>query len=323
MTVTAVSSPRMKLANVVRGRIQKPIRLLVYGVDGIGKSTFAAGAPAPIFVGVEDGTATLDVPRFPEPHSWLEGLAAIDELEVGDHDFRTVVIDTLDWLEPMCWSQVVGVGKRTRDGVLIETIEDIPYGKGYASALDEWRILLSRLDRLRAVRGMNTILLAHAWIRTFRNPDGEDFDRYELKLHTKAASLIREWCDAVLFATHEQYTHAKTKRDKAKGVSTGARILHTQRRAAFDAKNRHNLPETIALDYEALEEAIAAGVPEPPEVLKERIEGMLEGASADLATRVRRAVTAADGNAATLARIVNKLAAQTTTTQPQTQETGT
>lgn len=311
---------RMNLANIIRGRLTKPLRLLVYGVDGIGKSTFAAGAPSPVFVGVEDGTATLDVPRFPEPRTWFDMLAALDELEAGDHPFRTVVVDTLDWLEPLCWIQVVGVGRRTRDGVLIENIEDIPYGKGYNAALDEWRVLLARLDRLRDVRGMHSILLAHASIRTFRNPDGEDFDRYELKLHAKAAGLIREWSDAVLFATHEQYTNKKDKRSPAKGVSTGARIMHTERRAAFDAKNRHNLPEILPLDYGALEEAIAAGVPEPPDTLRARIATMLEGREGSIAERVRAAVTKAGDDAPQLARIANKLAAQVPS-QPNTETT--
>jgi len=96
---------------------------------------------------------------------------------------------------------------------------------------------------------MHVVLLAHGWIKGFKNPDGEDYDRYELKLHPKAGGLLKEWCDAVLFANYETLTHETNGRNK--GVSTGARVLHTQRRAAWDAKNRYDLPHTIPLSWEA------------------------------------------------------------------------
>lgn len=307
---------RMALANVVRGRLSKPIRICVYGVDGIGKSTFAAGAPAPVFIGAEDGTSTIDVARFPEPKTWRELLAALDELEYGEHSYQTVVLDTLDWIEPLCWVQVVGVGKHTRNGALIESIEDFDYGKGFSAALDEWRVALSRLDRLREVKGMHVVLLAHSWIKTFKNPDGEDFDRHEMKLHKSAASLVREWCDVVLFATHEQYTHKNDKRARAKGISTGARVLHTQRTAAFDAKNRHNLPDTLPLEYEAFDEAVIAGMPAPPEVLRARIAELLKTADDALRARVQAALDKSP-DAATLARIANRLSAEITIKQPE------
>lgn len=305
---------RMSLANIVRGPIAKPIRLLVYGVDGIGKTTLAAGAPSPIFIGVEDGTATLDVPRFPEPKVWADLHFAIDELGKPDHTHRTVVIDTLDWLEPLCWTHVC-TGKRNKAGKLIETIEDFDYGRGYGAALDEWRVLLARLDRLRNTRGMGIVLLAHASIRQFKNPEGEDYDRYELKLNAKASGLIREWSDAVLFATHETYTHQKDKNAPTKGISTGARIMHTTRRAAFDAKNRHSLPETLPLDWQSLEDAIAVGQTASPELLVTRIRAQLEGASEDLRARVEAAIAKAGGNAGELARVANKLAAQMSITK--------
>jgi len=298
----------MAIASVTRGPVVKPLRLLVYGVDGIGKTTFAAGAPSPVFIGLEDGTATLDVPRFPEPQSWLEVLAAVDELASVDHGYKTLAIDTLDWLEPLCWSHVVGSGKRTKDGKLIDSIEGFEYGKGYTAALDEWRVLLAKRDRLRSSRGMTTILVAHAWIKLFNNPSGENYDRYEIKLNAKAGSLVREWSDAVLFATHEDHTYG-TKGERKKGISTGARILHTTRRPAFDAKNRHDLPETIPLDWPAFAEAVAAGQVADPNVLRARIGALLEDADDKLRERVNAAVKLAGEDAGQLARIANKLAA--------------
>jgi hypothetical protein len=309
----------MKLANVVRGRLTKPLRITVYGVDGIGKSTFAAQAPAPVFIGVEDGTATLDVPRFPEPTTLREVHAAVDELEFTEHAYRTLVVDTLDWLEPMIWTSIVGVGKRTDKGKLIESINDFGFAAGLHAAKDEFRVLCSRFDRLRALKGMSIILLAHAHVRTFRNPAGDDFERYQLKLDERAAGLVREWSDIVLFATHELYTHKANKHARAKGISTGARFLYTTRTAAYDAKNRHNLPEAIPLDFESFTDAVAAGVPEPKSVTLARIAALLEGADEPLRARVQAAL-AKDPDPATLARIANKLTAQLSTqTQPESE----
>lgn len=314
-TARLAAGARMTLGNVITGTVRKPMRLLVYGVDGIGKSTLAASAESPIFIGAEDGTSTLSVARFPEPRTWAEALDAVRELERAKHEYETLVIDTLDWLEPLCWAKIVGVGRRNKDGSAIESIGDIAYGTGYSAALDDWRELCSLLDSLRHARGMQIVLIAHAWIKRFSNPEGEDFDRFQIKLNDKAQGLLREWCDAVLFATHEQYTH-KPKGDKtakAKGVSTGARVMHTQRSAAFDAKNRYNLPPVLPLDWQALREAIDAGVPAPPDTLRARIAAQLESSDDEsLKTRVRAAVTAAADDAGKLSRIHNKLAAQLT-----------
>ena len=181
---------RMSLVGVVQGRVQKPIRALVWGVEGIGKSTFGSNAPSPIFLGAEDGTTELDVARFPEPTSWQDVFDAVTELTTAEHAYRTLVLDTLDWLEPLNWEHVCAKGDGR--GKRIASIEDFGYGKGYAAALDEWRRLLSAIERLRNTRHMNVVLLAHGWIKPFKNPDGPDYDRHELKLHPKAGGLLKE-----------------------------------------------------------------------------------------------------------------------------------
>lgn len=311
--VSARAPRRMTIANIVGGPVLKPLRLLLYGVDGVGKSTFASGSDAPVFIGLEDGTSTLDVKRFPEPADWLEVLSALDELATADHPYRTVVIDTLDWLEPLCWAFICA-GKRDKAGKPVETIEDFGFGKGYIAALDAWRVLLSKLDRLRSERGMAIILIAHSWIKPFKNPTGEDYDRFEIKIHKGAAGLVREWADAVLFATHETHTYQKDKQAPVKGISTGARVMWTQRRAAFDAKNRHDLPETLPLDWSSYAEAVAARQPLDPALLVKQIEGLLADQDPELQTRVRAAI-AADGSASALARVLNKLSAMLTIAQ--------
>lgn len=296
----------MSLAKVVRGKLAKPLRVLIYGIEGVGKSSFAAGAPDPIFIGAEDGTSELDVARFPEPSGFADALEAAAELTSAPHQYKTLVIDTLDWLEPMVWAHTCAV-KRDKFGKPFPDIEAFGYGKGYAAALDYWRQLTAVLERMRAARDMHVVLVAHTWIKPFKNPAGEDFDRFEMKLHARAAGLMREWCDAVLFATHE--THTYESGGRTKGISSGARVIHTERCAAFDAKNRYDLPDTLPLDWGSFAEAVAAHRPADPSQLTARIARMLElvPAAHPLHARVQSAMAAAAEDAAELARIANKL----------------
>lgn len=297
----------MSLAKVVSGRLVKPIRVLIYGVEGVGKSSFAAAAPSPIFLGAEDGTSELDVARFPEPRTWDDALEAIAELTVAEHAYKTLALDTLDWLEPLCWERVCR-GKKDKAGKKIESIEDFGYGKGYTAALDQWRLLLAALERLRNARQMHMVLIAHSQIKDFKNPSGDDFDRYQLKLHQKAGGLVREWCDAVLFAQHETFTAEKDGR--VRGISSGARIIHTERTAAWDAKNRYDLPEKLPLDWESFDEAVQAHRPADPVTMRSRIASLLEQTSDnDVIVRVQAATLKAGDDAAQLARIQSKLTA--------------
>lgn len=239
----APSGPkRMSLGAVIKGRIAQPLRVVVYGVEGIGKSSFAAGAPTPIFLGAEDGTAQLDVARFPSPQNWQDALDAVRELETAEHDYGTLVIDTLDWLEPILWSHICVRDKEPN-------IETYGFGKGYNAAFDEWRVFVAALERMRKAHPMHVVMIAHSWVKTFKNPGGADFDRYEMKLNAKAAGLVKEWADCVLFANYETFTSKDDRTKRVKGVDTGARLLYTQRRASYDAKNRHSLPEEMPLDW--------------------------------------------------------------------------
>jgi hypothetical protein len=287
----------------VRGKLTAPLRLVLYSTDGLGKSTFASNAPAPIFIGAEDGTAQLDVARMPDVATWDDILESVEELATTEHGFQTLVLDTADWAEPLCWAHVAKAAKK-------ENIEDLAYGKGYAAALDQWRVLLSKMERARA-RGMHIIILAHSIIRTFKNPVQEvgDFDRWEMKLHTKASGLLREWADVVLFGSYETFTVTDDKK-RTRGISTGARLVHTERTAAYDAKNRHALPPTLPLDWEAFAGAVAAHQPASPAKLRERIAALLENAPEELRVRVNAAVAKAGDDAALLARIENKLSAE-------------
>lgn len=233
------------LSNIRRGKIAAPYKALVYGVEGIGKSTFGADADAPVFLCAETGTENLDVDRLPEPKAWSDVLASIHALQSEPHDYLTLVIDTLDWLEPLLWDHVCAQNKW-------KTIEDPGYGKGYVAALNEWRLFLRLLEDLRTSRRMNILMLAHSLVRRVNPPDMEPFDRYSLKIHEKAASLCREWCDAVLFARFEVVTSKAKDARVARGYSTGERELRTVYTASYDAKNRWGLPDPLPLSFDAL-----------------------------------------------------------------------
>jgi hypothetical protein len=234
-----------RLDTIERGPDIRPRRILIYGTHGIGKTTFAAMAESPVFIRTEDGLGALEVDRFPLCTSWGDVLACLDSLIAGKHDYRTVVIDSLDWLERLILAETC----RRRQ---VESIEEIPYGKGYVHALVHWREVLSRLDRLRHERGMQSILIAHAGIERFQNPETESYDRYVPRLQKHASFLVQEWADEVLFAAwrvHTKSTLERFDRRRIQGIGTGMRVLRTTERPSHVAKNRLGLPEEIALDY--------------------------------------------------------------------------
>lgn len=294
---------RMKLDAVKTGRLDVPIKVLLYGVEGIGKSTFGAQAPNPIFLCAESGTAQLDVARFPEARGWEDVMDAVATLTNEEHAYKSLVVDTVDWAEPLCWEYVCR-------GAKCSSIEDLGYGKGYVKALDEWRLFLRALERLMATKRTNIVLLAHSQVKTFKNPEGDDYDRYSLKMHEKAGGLIKDWCDDVLFAKHETFTVGKKDgKDTRKAVSDGARVVHTSRMAAWDAKNRNSLPDTMPLSWDEYFAAVKAHAPKSVEDLRAQIEAAIAQlpASVDDATKekVRASVETNRDDAIKLSAMLN------------------
>lgn len=298
------TAKRAMLASVTRGRIVKPYRIVVYGPEGVGKSTFAAAAPNPVFLGAEDGTSELDVTRLPQPRDWSDANAAVDELRHEPHNFGTLAVDTLDWMEPLCWQEVCDEAKKPN-------IEALGYGKGYLAALDKWREFLGKLTDLRDARSMYIVLLAHSQIRTFRNPEDEDFDRFEMKLHGKSAGLIREWCDALLFANYE--TLAYKSGDRVRGVSSGARFIHTERRPAFDAKNRQGLPSQLPLSWDDFIAAAKIGAPLSVEALNEQLAELMQKVDGGTREKAVGWLAKAGDDAQKLAQIADRLRAKVDT----------
>ena len=235
------------LTQVQSGKMAAPRRATLYGTHGVGKSSWGAQAPKPIFIQTEDGLGQVDCDRFPLAGKYADVIATLSELYSEKHPYQTVVLDTLDWLEQLIWAEVC-----RRKGV--ENIEDIGYAKGYVFALTHWREILDGLDALRNDRGMTVVLIAHSKIDRFENPETETYDRYTPRLHKHACAMVCEWSDEVLFATYRVHTKQTDEgfgRKKARGVGTGERIVWTTERPAHVAKNRLDLPDELPLDWNA------------------------------------------------------------------------
>jgi hypothetical protein len=260
------------MIEITTGKQQKPYRILLYGVEGIGKTTFAAGAPAPIFISTEGGTSHVDVARFAPPKTtWSTVLASVEQLRNDKHDFKTLIIDTINWLEPIVWDSVCAANKW-------QSIDAPDWGKGYFAACDQWRVLMVALEQLQAEKDMHVIQLGHCHVRAQRNPHMPDFDRIELSMHKRAAGLLKQWNEAVLFADYETLTHEQDRR--VKSIESGKRLVHTNWRAAHDAKNRYNLPDTFELGeagegWANFEAAVKAGQPQTLAELKKDYTALL------------------------------------------------
>lgn len=237
------------LKSIKRNTAMAAPRIMVYGVEGIGKSTFAAGSPNPIFILTEDGLGSLDVAHFPLAQSFADVLDALSSLYTEQHDYQTVALDSLDWLETMIW----------RDIESKHDAKDLAYGKGAVIAADKWREVLDGFNALRNDKGMSVILIAHTTIKRFDSPETEPYDRYQPKLQDRSNALIREWCDAVLFANYKTIVKKDDvgfNKSVARGISTGERLLYTTERPAYMAKNRYSLPDSIPLSWEAFTSSI-------------------------------------------------------------------
>jgi hypothetical protein len=235
----------ISLASLRTSTSLTPPRLLTYGVAGVGKTLFATSAPRPAVIQTEDGLGAISASTFGVLRSFDEVMEAISSLYSEPHDFQTVVVDSLDWLEPLIWQHTSQLHNQPN-------IEAFGYGKGYAAAADTWRSFLEGLNALRDERGMAVILLAHAEIKRFDSPETEPYDRYQPKLHRSASALVQEHVDAVLFANYRVTTlksDAGFGKKVVRGVSGGDRLLHTVERPAFLAKNRFGLPETLPLSW--------------------------------------------------------------------------
>jgi 5'-3' exonuclease len=245
------------MSKIVTERTRGPLKILAYGPEGVGKTRFGAFSVKPIFLCAENGLSAPDlrnVPSFPAPDSWSDVMDAIKFLTTTEHDHKTLVVDSLDWLHQHARAAIC-----KRENMSPSQYED--YGRGEKHAFELWVQLMNAIAELQEKRGMHVIMIAHSSMETFQNPQGEDFVRYQLALSKKAAERWKQWPDFLLFMSQEMFTK-KSKDDKSsKGIIGDYRIF-TQRSAAYDAKNRINLPGEIAYETENPWRPFAAAVRE-------------------------------------------------------------
>ena len=265
------------LSHLRKGRISAPLRVLCYGAEGVGKSTFAAGAPKPLWLGAEGGTGHLDVDRLPEPKAWADVMSSLSDVRREGHDYRTLVVDPLGWLEPLCWAEVTkGVG----------TIESAAggYGKGYVAAHMLWRQMLQELDAIWTERSMAIVLLAHATIEQHPNPSGATWPMWQPALHKLPRGSFAQWVDHVLFAQVETVA-LKGEDKRTLGQATGVRVLHAAPCGGWLAKSR-GLPDVMPLAWSSLVEAEDRAT-----AMRAELAELLADMPEDYASRARVAAT--------------------------------
>ncbi len=251
--------------NITRGKIPSAKKICVYGVEGVGKSTFASYFPDPIFIDTEDSTKELDVARFDKPTSWEMLLQQVRYVIDHPEICKTLVVDTLDWAEKLCIKSVCA--KFQKSG-----LESFDYGKGYTFVYESFGELLNLLSEITN-RGIHVVLTAHAATKRREQPDEfGTYDCWGLKLidspKCSVANMVKEYVDILLFVNYKVMVVAADDKGKKHKAQGGKRVMYTSHHPCWDAKNRLGLPEELPLDFSALAQYISKGAapsaPPPP-----------------------------------------------------------
>ena len=241
----------ISLASLNRLSAPKPPRIVIYGPHGIGKNSFAGSAPRPVLINIEDGHPSgQPIDAFPKAENFQDVMDAMAALYAELHDFETLVVDSLDWLEPLVWAETVRRNNVANPSKPWASIEDAGYGRGFVATLDVWREYLDAINALRNDKGMAVIQTAHAEVKRFDSPETEPFDRYQIKLHEKAAAIVQEQCDIVAFGNYRvsiSKSDVGFNKKVARAVGGAQRVVFLEERPAFHAKNRYSLPASVDL----------------------------------------------------------------------------
>ena len=242
----------MNQLKIHTGKAGGALKVVVYGPEGIGKSTLAAHFPRPVFIDTEGSTRHMDVSRTDKPSSWTMLMEQVQYVRSDPGVCSTLVIDTADWAEQLCIASICADKK-------LSGIEDMGYGKGYVYLAEEFGRLLNVLEEIVG-RGVHVVLTAHAMMRKFEQPDEMGaYDRWELKLQKKTSALVKEWSDLLLFANYKTLSVAADDKGKKFKAQGGRRVIYTSHHPCWDAKNRLGLPEELPLDFSALAQYIGTG----------------------------------------------------------------
>ena len=242
----------MNQLKIHTGKAGGALKVVVYGPEGIGKSTLAAHFPRPVFIDTEGSTRHMDVSRTDKPSSWTMLMEQVQYVRSDPGVCSTLVIDTADWAEQLCIASICADKK-------LSGIEDMGYGKGYVYLAEEFGRLLNLLEEIVG-RGVHVVLTAHAMMRKFEQPDEMGaYDRWELKLQKKTSALVKEWSDLLLFANYKTLSVAADDKGKKFKAQGGRRVIYTSHHPCWDAKNRLGLPEELPLDFSALAQYIGTG----------------------------------------------------------------
>ena len=244
------------LADIKRGRDDRPPRLVVYSAPKVGKSTFAACAPDPIFLQTEEGLDAIDVARIDLLGASLEDfMGGLQALATEEHEFKTVVLDSADWLEPIIWQACC-------DEAQVDSIEKVGggYGKGYLEADRKWREVLQALDYLRNEKNMCCVIICHEQTVKVQPPDGEAYDVAGLKLHKRASALLHEWADIIGYARVRVALKAEDSgfgKTRKRAVQVGdEHQLIVANNPAYVTGNRYGITDTLPLDWQAFADAL-------------------------------------------------------------------
>ena len=242
---------------ITSGVQDSPVKTVLYGPEGIGKSTFASHFPDPVFIDTEGGTKRLNVKRLPQPTSWAMLLDEVAEVRRGNIPCGTLVIDTADWAERLAIDAVCAKAK-------VDGLEGFGYGKGYTYLKEEFGKLLDALEEVLNT-GHNVLVLAHAAITKFEQPDAAgSYDRWTMKTTKQVEPLIREWCDMLLFVNYQTVVEKSSSAPNAKNkVTGGRRVMYTTHHPCWDAKNRFGLPDEMPFDYAGIAACIPGTTPAP------------------------------------------------------------
>ena len=228
------------------GVVKTPLKVIIYGTEGVGKTTLASKFPKPLFIDAENGSGALNVARYPYPTSWQMLMSEVQEFLNNPQGYKTLVIDSIDWAEAKAIEMICA-------GMKVNGIEDIGWSKGYTYLNEEMGRLLTEVIN----RGVNVVLIAHMVIRTITKPEETgSYDRYELKLkqakNGNNCQLVKEWADLILFCNYREFLVADKTTGKKKATGGKERIMYTEHAATWDAKNRFGLPEVLPLDFEPI-----------------------------------------------------------------------